>query len=218
MGKLKFDISMSLDGFIAGPDMTPDRGLGENGELLHQWVVRLASWREPHGEAGGETEGVDEQVFRESTENVGAVVMGRHMFGGGEGPWGSDEQWGDWEGWWGDEPPFHKPVFVVTHHPRERLVKGETPFTFVTEGIESALEQAQAAAGGKDVVIGGGADVIQQYLRAGLVDEFQVHVAPVMLGAGVRLFDGLGPDDLKLECTMAVHSPAVAHLGYRIVK
>jgi len=218
MGKLRFDISMSLDGFIAGPNMTPGKGLGENGDLLHQWVFRLASWRAPHGESGGETDDVDEQVFKESTQDVGAIVMGRHMFGGGEGPWGSDEAWGDWEGWWGDEPPFHNPVFVLTHHPREQLVKGATTFTFVTGGVESALEQAQAAADGRDVSIGGGANVVQQYLAAGLVDEFQVHVAPVLLGEGVRLFEGLGPDDVKLECTRAIHSPAVTHLKYRVVK
>jgi dihydrofolate reductase len=217
MGKLRFDISTSLDGFVAGPNMTPEQGLGEGGEQLHEWVFRLKSWREPHGREGGEANG-DNDVFEESQKNIGAVLMGRRMFGGGDGDWG-DPAWGDkpWEGWWGDEPPFHMPVFVLTHHPREPLVKGETTFTFVTEGIESALEQARAAAGDQDVVIGGGASVIQQYLAAGHVDEFQVHMAPMLLGQGVRLFDNL-PVDLEVEPTGAAASPAVSHLKYRVVK
>jgi dihydrofolate reductase len=145
--------------------------------------------------------------------------MGRRMFGGGEGPW-DDKAWGDepWEGWWGDEPPFHRPVFVLTHHAREPLTKGETTFTFVTDGVESALEQARGAAGGKDVALGGGANVAQQYLSAGLIDEMQIHIAPVLLGRGVRLFDNLGPEHVELECTRTIHSPAATHLRYRVVK
>jgi dihydrofolate reductase len=218
MGKLRSDISMSLDGFIAGQNMTPEQGLGEGGEQLHEWVVRLASWRRPHGLEGGDPNG-DNEVFEESQRNLGAFLMGRHMFGGGDGPWG-DPAWGDkpWEGWWGDEPPFHMPVIVLTHHPREPLTKGETTFTFVTDGIESALEQAQAAAGAKDVLIGGGASVIQQYLAAGLLDELQVHVVPVLLGEGVRLFENLPADRLELENTSVAQSPAVTHIKYRVVK
>jgi dihydrofolate reductase len=217
MGKLRFNISMSLDGFVAGPNMTPEEGLGEGGERLHEWVVRLKSWREAHGHEGGDTNG-DSQVFEESQKNIGAVVMGRRMFGGGDGEWG-DPAWGEkpWEGWWGDEPPFGMPVFVLTHHAREPMALAGTTFTFVTDGIESALEQARAAAGDQDVAIGGGASVIQQYLAAGLVDEFQVHVAPVLLGRGVRLFDNI-PAELEVEPTGASASPAVSHLGYRVVK
>jgi dihydrofolate reductase len=140
--------------------------------------------------------------------------MGRQMFGGGDGDWGD----GSWKGWWGDDPPFHVPVFVLTHHPREPLpMEGGTTFHFVTDGIESALEQARAAAGDGDVLIAGGADVIQQYLKAGVVDEFQVHVGPVFLGGGVRLFDGLGNDEIKLEVVRAVESPLVTHVKYRVL-
>jgi dihydrofolate reductase len=218
MAKLTFDISMSLDGFIAGPNMGPEKGLGEGGDRLHQWAFGLKSFREPHGMSGGETN-ADSEVLEEALSSPGAVVMGRRMFGGGEGTWG-DKAWGDepWEGWWGDEPPYHMPVFVLTHHARGTLTKGETTFTFVTDGIESALEQARAAAGDRDVTVGGGANVVQQYLTAGLVDEFQIHVAPVLLGRGVRLFDELGTEKIELECTRAIQSPAVTHLRYRVVK
>jgi dihydrofolate reductase len=215
MGKFRFEISMSLDGFVAGPNMTPDQGLGEGGERLHEWVIESASWRKAHGHSGGE-HNVNSEVVDEALQNVGATVMGRRMFGG-EGEW-SNPGWGDgrWEGWWGDEPPFHHPVFVVTHHAREPLTKGETTFTFVTDGIESALEQAKAAAGGKDVALGGGASVAQQYLRAGLLDEMQVHLVPLFLGEGVRLFDGLG-ENLQLEPMRAIEGPGVTHLKYRVL-
>jgi dihydrofolate reductase len=218
MARLTFDITTSLDGFIAGPNVGPGRGLGDGGERLHQWAYDLKAFREPHGESGGTTN-TDSEILEETLSSPGATVMGRGMFGGGEGPWG-DKAWGDepWEGWWGDEPPFHMPVFVLTHHPREGLTKGETTFTFVTDGIESALEQARDAAGGKDVALGGGANVAQQYLDAGLLDELQVHIAPVLLGQGVRLFDNLGPDHVELECTRVVESPAVTHLRYRVVR
>jgi dihydrofolate reductase len=213
MGVTFVDISVSLDGFVAGPNATREEPLGEGGERLHEWAVRVAGWRESHGREGGET-GVDDEVMREAIDRAGAVVMGRRMFGGGEGPW--DEAW---EGWWGDDPPFHVPVFVLTHHPRDPLVKeGGTTFTFVTDGIESALDQARAAAGDGDVTIAGGADVVRQYLRAGLVDDFQIHVAPVLLGDGVRLLDGLGTDEIRLEVTRAIDSPLVTHIAYRVVR
>ena len=219
MGRLTFDITMSLDGLIAGPTPGPGKGLGEGGERLHEWAYGLKAFREPHGRSGGTTNR-DSEVLEEALRSPGAVVMGRGMFGGGEGPWGEDEAWGEepWEGWWGDEPPFHKPVFVLTHHDRAPLIKGETTFTFVTDGIESALEQARAAAGDKDVALGGGASVAQQYLEAGLLDEFQIHIAPVLLGGGVRLFENLGPEHIELECTRVIESPAVTHLKYRVVK
>jgi dihydrofolate reductase len=219
MPKLTFDITMSLDGFVAGPNMTPDQGLGEGGDRLHQWAYDLQSFRESHGRSGGEANR-DSEILEEMLSSAGAVVMGRGMFGGGSGPWGADAAWGEepWEGWWGEEPPYHGPVFVLTHHAREPLPKGETTFTFVTDGVESALEQAMAAAGGKDVALGGGANVAQQYLAAGLLDELQIHLVPVLLGAGVRLFENLGPEHRELECTRVIESPAVTHLRYRVVK
>jgi dihydrofolate reductase len=203
MAKVVFDITTSLDGFVAGPNDGPEHPLGEGGEKLHEWVYGLASWREPHGLEGGET-GRDSDVLEEAMGNLGAVILGRRMFDLAQG--------------WGDEPPFHAPVFVLTHEAREPLAKkGGTTFTFVNDGIESALRQAQAAAGGKDVGIAGGANTIQQYLSAGLVDEFQIHVAPLLLGGGVRLFDQ-APADLELETTRVLESPRVTHLKYRVVK
>jgi dihydrofolate reductase len=213
MAQVKVDISMSLDGFVAGPNRTVEEPLGREGERLHEWATRLASWRESHGLPGGEVN-ADSELLAESQQNVGAVVMGRGMFGGGEGTWGDDP----WEGWWGDTPPFKVPVFVLTHHGREPVVKeGGTTFTFVTEGVETAVEQARAAAGGQDVLVAGGANIIQQVLAAGLVDELQIHVAPVLLGDGVRLFEGLGPDRVRLEGIRAIESPAVTHLAYRVL-
>jgi dihydrofolate reductase len=154
-------------------------------------------------------------VLREAADNVGATIMGRNMFGGGPGPWGKEP----WNGWWGEDPPFHTPVFVLTHHAREPLVmQGGTTFTFVTDGIESALEQARAAAGGKDVALGGGASVAQQYLAAGLIDEMELHVVPLLLGGGARLFDNLAGSDLKLEPVRTIEAPGVTHLKYRVVK
>ena len=213
MSRLRFHISMSLDGFIAGPNQSQEDPLGEGGEQLHEWVVRLAAWREPHGKEGGEVN-ASSRVVEESLENIGATVMGRNMFGG-RGDWGADP----WEGWWGDDPPFHMPVFIVTHHAREPVAKGGgTTFTFVTDGIEAALDQARAAAGEKDVALGGGANVAQQYLRAGLIDEMQIHLVPILLGDGVRLFDNLKGVDARLECTRAVEAPGVTHLSYRVVR
>ena len=214
--KLRLDISMSLDGFVAGPSQTLEQPLGEGGEGLHEWVFRLASWREPHGLSGGDAEAVDNEVGAEGLRATGAVVMGRRMFSGGEGPWADDT---NADGWWGDDPPFHVPVFVLTHHARETVIKeGGTSFTFVTDGVEAALEQARAAAGDRDVSLAGGANVAQEYLRAGLLDELRLHLAPVFLGGGVRLFDGLGPEPTELEIMRVVESDAVTHLIYRVVK
>jgi dihydrofolate reductase len=200
-------ISVSLDGFVAGPNQSVDHPLGEGGMQLHQWVFKLAAWRAPHGLEGGE-ENASSVVIEEGLANVGAHIMGRNMFGGGPGPWGDDP----WQGWWGDEPPFHAPVYVLTHHAREPLVKGETTFFFVTDGIESALAQASEAAGGKDVSLGGGANAAQQYLAAGLLDELQLNVVPVLLGDGTRLFEGVGGIDFEL--VRVVDTPEVAHLSY----
>jgi dihydrofolate reductase len=188
VSKLRFRISVSLDGFVAGPHQTVQTPLGIGGERLHDWVVALETWRRAHGMQGGE---VNEStaVMEEELSNIGATIMGRNMFGGGPGPWSTTKPW---NGWWGDTPPFHHPVFVLTHHPREPLaMQGGTSFTFVTDGIESALEQARRAAGGKDVALAGGARAGQQYLNAGLVDEMQLHLVPTLLGAGERLFDSL---------------------------
>ncbi|HEX8067154.1 MAG TPA: dihydrofolate reductase family protein [Thermoleophilaceae bacterium] len=217
MGRLKLDISVSLDGFVAGPNQTLDEPLGENGERLHDWVVATQAWRASHGRSGGERN-VDDEVVVESLRGVGAAIMGRRMFSGGEGPWEDDP---NADAWWGDDPPFHHPVFVLTHHAREPVVKeGGTTFTFVTDGIESALEQARDAAGDQDVAIGGGADVAQQYLRAGLLDEMQLHVVPLLLGDGVRLFEGhLAEVPGELESTRVVESPTgVVHLRYRVAR
>jgi dihydrofolate reductase len=215
MAKLVLDISMSLDGFVAGPNLTLEQPLGEGGERLHEWVVPLASWREPHGLPGGET-GPDDDLFAEGIRETGAVIMGRRMFSGGEGPWEDDPKA---DGWWGDDPPFHKPVFVLTHHARETENKqGGTTYTFVTEGPEAALEQARAAAGDKDVLLAGGANVAQEFLKGGLLDELEIHLPPVLLGGGVRLFDQLGPDPIELEVTRVIASPSVTHLRFRVVK
>jgi dihydrofolate reductase len=208
---LRFHISVSLDGYAAGPDQSEEIPLGVGGERLHDWVVELEAWRRPHGLEGGEVN-ASSQVVDESQENVGAVIMGRNMFGPVRGPWGERQ----WNGWWGDDPPFHTAVFVLTHHARDPVeMKGDTTFVFVTDGIESALRQAEEAAGGRDVNIGGGAETIRQYLAAGLVGEFELHVVPILLGAGERLLDGVG--DLRLEQTRVIEAPGVTHLKYRVL-
>jgi dihydrofolate reductase len=215
MARVICDISTSLDGFIAGPNQTLEQPLGEGGEGLHEWAYGLASFRERHGMDGGEA-GADDEVVKESLAAQGAVVMGRRMFSGGAGPWEDDP---NADGWWGDDPPFRVPVFILTHHAREPVTKqGGTTFTFVTDGIEAALEQARAAAGDRDVLVAGGADAIQQSLRAGLVDELQIHLVPVLLGDGVRLLDNLGATRAGLELDRVVDSPAVTHLRYRVVR
>jgi dihydrofolate reductase len=213
MAKLRFEVSMSLDGFIAGPNPSVDHPLGEGGMQLHEWAFKLAAWRKPHGQEGGEVNASTE-IVEESLQNIGASVMGRSMFGGGPGPWGEDP----WDGWWGDDPPFHTPVFVLTHHTREPLRKeGGTTFFFVIDGIESALTQAKAAAGGKDVSLGGGADVAQQYLQAGLIDELALNVVPVLLYDGTRLFENIADAEVELEPVRVVEAPGVVHLQYRVL-
>jgi dihydrofolate reductase len=209
MSKFRFQISISLDGFVAGPNQSEDDPLGEGGTQLHEWAVKLDTWRDPHGREGGE-HNASSAVIAEALENVGATVMGRNMFGGGPGPWDADNPW---NGWWGDDPPFHTPVFVLTHHEREPLELGDTTFHFVTDGIESALEHAREAAGGGDVSLGGGADVARQYLAARLLDEVQLNLVPVLLGAGERLFDNV-PTDLGLSKVRVIDAPDVTHLTY----
>jgi dihydrofolate reductase len=211
MRSVNCHISISLDGFVAGPNQSLENPIGEGGMRLHEWAFNTDSWREQHGSEGGERS-ADAEVADEVVQGVGAYIMGRKMFGGGDGPW--DESW---RGWWGEDPPFHTPVFVLTHHPREPLpMQGGTTFTFVTDGIESALEQARAAAGDDDVMIAGGASAVQQYLAAGLLDELYLHIVPVLLGAGERLLENVG--DPPLEPIKVVASPAVTHVKYRVVR
>ena len=209
MSYVKSQISISLDGYVAGPNQTQDDPLGEGGERLHEWAFATESWREHHGRGGGERN-ADSDVVDQVTAGIGAYIMGRNMFGGGPAPWDAE-----WKGWWGDDPPFHTPVYVLTHHPREPLeMKGGTTFHFVTDGIESALEQARAAAGDADVQVAGGASAVQQYLAAGLLDELYLHIAPVLLGGGARLLENVG--DPKLEPVEVVASPRVTHVRYRV--
>ena len=211
MTKLRLKISMSLDGFVAGPNQSVVNPLGMGGMRLHEWVIPLTAWRSTHGMEGGEVN-ESSRVVEESIAGIGATIMGRNMFGGHPGPWDPKDPW---TGWWGVNPPFHHPVFVLTHHAREPLhLEGGTVFTFVTDGIESALAQARRAAGDKDVSLAGGAKAAQQYLVAGLVDEMEINLAPVLLGSGERLFDGVGPDLHGLKLVRTVAAPGVTHLKF----
>jgi dihydrofolate reductase len=210
MSKLKVNITMSLDGFVAGPNQSEKEPLGIGGEELHEWLMPLKAFRETHGEQGGEIN-ASTPIAHEILGNVGATIMGRNMFGGGPGPWGDKP----WKGYWGDNPPYHHPVFVLTRHPREPLeMEGGTTFHFVTDGIESALEHARAEAGGKDVSIGGGANVVQQYLASGLLDEILISLVPRFLGGGARLFDNLGQYPPSLRQVEAIEAPGVTHIRY----
>jgi dihydrofolate reductase len=210
MAKLRFRISISLDGYVAGPNQSVENPLGVGGMRLHQWVFPLAAFRAQHGLEGGK---VNEStpIVEAWWNNVGATVMGRHMFGGPPGPWDTANPW---NGWWGNEPPFHHPVFVLTHHPRAPLTLGETTFHFVTDGIGAALERAKEAAGGRDVSLGGGASVAQQYLAADLVDEMELALVPTLLGGGERLFERVGDDLHGLVHVRTVSAPGVTHLKF----
>jgi dihydrofolate reductase len=211
MSLVTCQISMSLDGFVAGPNQSAENPIGEGGMRLHEWALATASWREQHGLEGGERD-ADSAVIDTVSDGIGAYVMGRRMFGGGDGAW--DESW---TGWWGEDPPYHAPVFVLTHHPRESLaMQGATTFHFVTDGIESALARAREAAGEQHVAIAGGASTVRQALAAGLLDELYLHVVPVILGAGERLLEDVG--DPPLEIVEVVDSPAVTHVKYRVVR
>jgi dihydrofolate reductase len=211
MTKLRLNITMSLDGYVAGPNQSVSNPLGEGGEQLHEWAFATRIFRAVHGMEGGAT-GPDDDIAAEYFQNVGATIMGRHMFGGGDGPWEDNP----WNGWWGDDPPFHTPVFVLTHHARDPLeMQGGTTFYFVTEGIRPALDRARNAAEGKDITLGGGANVAQQYLATGLIDETEIHVVPVLLGGGPRLFDKTDGRQTGYECIRVVNSPTVSHYKYR---
>jgi dihydrofolate reductase len=210
MAKLRFRISMSLDGYTAGPQQSKKNPLGVGGERLHEWAFPLVAWRAPHGLEGGEVN-ESTRVVEESLANIGATIMGRNMFGGHPGPWDPRKPW---NGWWGDNPPFHHPVVVLTHHPRPPLeLEGGTTFTFATDGIEAALELARRAARGKDVSLAGGARTAQQYLAAGLVDEMEIHLVPMLLGAGERLFEGV-KDLGGLRLVRTVAAPNGTHLKF----
>jgi dihydrofolate reductase len=209
---VRLAMTMSLDGYVAGPAQSLENPLGEGGMDLHQWAFATRSFRESHDMDGGEITLDDAEAARWN-ENIGATVMGRNMFGPIRGPWGDDA----WDGWWGDDPPYHTPVFVLTHHPRDPVeMQGGTTFHFVTGGVEAALTAAREAAGDRDVAIGGGASTAQQFLRAGLVDEMTIHVVPILLGRGERLFDGLGGGPAGYSCVSLTSSPAVAH--YRLAR
>jgi dihydrofolate reductase len=213
MGGVRFQIAVSLDGYVAGPHQSLENPLGVGGEALHNWLFDLEVWRKMEGEEGGEVN-ASTAVIEETQANVGAYVMGRNMFGGGPGPWADDPPW---KGWWGDDPPYHVPVYVLTHHARDPLVmEGGTTFFFFTDGIHSAIDQARATAGDQDVVIAGGASAIQQFLAAGLIDRFELHIAPLLLGAGERLLENVG--ELELEQVRSIEAPGVTHITYRVVR
>jgi dihydrofolate reductase len=210
VSKVRFQVSVSLDGYMAGPNQSVENPLGVGGLRLHEWVFELEAWRKLQGEEGGEVNSSTPFV-EEAFSNVGC--HGRNMFGGGPGPWSEDPPW---RGWWGDGPPYHTPVFVLTHQPRAPLeMEGGTTFVFVTEGIGLALDRAKQAAGGKDVLLGGGAKVLQQYLAAGQVDEFELHIVPILLGEGERLLENVG--GLRLEQLRAIEAPGVTHIQYRVL-
>jgi dihydrofolate reductase len=211
MSSVTCQISVSLDGFVAGPNQSLENPIGEGGMRLHEWAFVTDSWRAQQGLQGGE-HNADAEVIEELFQGIGAYIMGRKMFGGGHGPW--DETW---RGWWGENPPFHAPVFVLSHHARAPLsMQGGTMFTYVTDGIQSALEQARAAAGEKDVAVAGGASAVRQYLAAEMLDELYLHIVPIILGAGERLLEDVG--DPALEPVEVIASPAVTHIRYRIAR
>jgi dihydrofolate reductase len=215
MSIVRLNITMSADGYVAGPNQSLERPLGDRGEQLHQWAFAARTFCEMHGLEGGST-GPDDDIIAETFRNVGAYILGRNMFGGGPGPWKDNPPW---NGWWGDNPPYHSPVFVLTHHAREPLVmQGGTTFHFVTDGIHAALDRARDAAGGQDISIGGGADTVQQFLKAGLIDEMELHIVPGLLGSGSRLFDQMDSAQTAYECIRVVCSPAVTHFKYRLVR
>lgn len=211
MSTVKARLAISVDGFVAGPDQSEDDPLGKGGKRLHEWVFATRAFAEAHGGGEGGEDNVDSKIYGSTMDGIGAHVMGRNMFGPIRGEWDRP-----WDGWWGDEPPYHAPVFVLTHHPREPLVmQGGTTFTFVTDGFDSALAQARQAAGDQDVAIAGGASTVRQALAAGALDELLLHVSPVVLGSGERLLDGLDPLP-TLEQVAVVPSTTVTHITYRV--
>ena len=209
MTKLRVRIfTISIDGYGAGPDQSLDNPLGVGGRTLHPWLVATRTFQQMHGGEGGTT-GVDNDFAARGFVNVGAWIMGRNMFGPVRGPWPNET----WKGWWGENPPYHNPVFVLTHHARPSItMEGGTVFHFVTEGINAALARATEAAKGKDVQIAGGVETIRQYLRAALIDEMQLAISPVLLGAGEHLFSGIDTLKLGYQCTEHVATPNATHI------
>ena len=209
MGRVKVAaFSVSLDGYGAGPDQSRENPLGRRGEELHEWIFPTRMFQKIYGKGEG-TEETDNEFAERSFENLGAWIMGRNMFGPIRGPWQNDE----WKGWWGENPPYHVPIFVLTHHPKEPLImKGETVFHFVTDGIESALEKARRAANGKDIRIGGGASTIRQFLQAGYIDEIHLAFSPVFLGSGEHLFDGIDLAKLEFRLTQTAYGKNAVHV------
>ncbi len=200
--------SISIDGFGAGPDQKLNTPLGIGGEKLHKWFFPTKVFQEMHGDSEG-IEGTDNDFGARSFENIGAWIMGRNMFGPIRGPWPDDE----WKGWWGDTPPYHVPVFVLSHYEREPIeMKGNTTFHFITDGIESALDKARKAANGKDIRIGGGASTIRQYLKKGLIDELHLAVSPVLLGTGEHLFYGIDLPKLGYSVQQVTNGEQALHL------
>ncbi|MEO7965145.1 MAG: dihydrofolate reductase family protein [Gemmatimonadaceae bacterium] len=211
MSKVRMKISMSLDGFVAGPSQSLENPLGIGGMRLHEWVFDLDVFKDAHGGGGGITN-ASSAIVAEAIANIGATIMGRNMFGGHPGGWSAETPW---DGWWGEDPPFHHPVFVLTHHERAPLhLKGDNEFHFVTDGIESALEKARFVAGHRDISLAGGASACQQYLRAGLVDEMEINLVPILLGAGERLFDGVGDSLGGMTLVRTLATPEVIHLKF----
>lgn len=215
MSSVRAHVMVSLDGYMAGEGFSNAKPFGNIPQEFLSWLFSLKSFQEITGGSGGET-GPSDDVIRETAENLGATIIGRRMFGPGLP---EIEQWDEsWKGWWGDNPPYHTDVFVVTHHPRAPIVmQGGTTFHFVTEGIQEALRLARQAAGERDVRIGGGATLLNQYLAAGLVDELETHVVPVIIGSGPRLFDGVGPE-VRFERVRLVEGRFATHIKYRVVK
>jgi dihydrofolate reductase len=212
MPKTKAQIAVSLDGYMAGPNQSEENPLGEGAGGLHEWIFKLASFRSEHGMGDDGETGVSDDVLRAAQENIGAVVMGRNMFGPVRGAW-PDE---NWKGWWGDDPPFHCPVYVLTHHPLDPFeLKNGNSFHFVTEGLEKAMAEAREAADDQDVSVGGGASTLQQAIAAGHLDEVVVHQVPILLGGGERLFDHLAGGAAKVELTDVIEGADVLHLTYR---
>jgi dihydrofolate reductase len=207
MGKTRIGMSMSLDGFVAGPNQTLETPLGEGGRRLHEWMFVTRYFQQMIGEEDGET-GTDDDIVRSWAQGIGANIMGRNMFGPVRGPWPADS----WQGWWGPEPPYHTDVFVLTHHARDPLpMEGGTTFYFVTDGPEAALERARQSAGDRDILISGGGSTARQFISMGVVEQIGVHVAPVLLGRGERLFPDDGPD---YELAEVVCSPRVSHYTF----
>jgi dihydrofolate reductase len=209
MPKLRVhNFAISLDGYAAAPNQSLDNPIGEGGARLHEWVFETRAGRRMLGMEGGD-EGIDDQFITRGETGIGATIMGRNMFGPIRGPWDD----GQWTGWWGENPPYHHPVFVLTHYPRPSItMQGGTTFHFVQDGIEAVLQRALDAAGGKDVRLGGGVATIQQYLRAGLIDDLHLAIVPVLLGSGERLFDHLDGGPAGYECVERTCSPAVTHI------